>query len=88
MSQEGRETWLKGVQNYPTDANLDNNWNKEKSWTILKAKNVDHGFGYEDNRKHEDCEKIVHGEHWSQGFSGSVVIGQDSLQHGIEGDGH
>ena len=56
--------------------------------TILKAKNVDNGSGYEDNSKHDDCEKLVNGEHRPQGIPCPIVIGQDSLQHGAEGDGH
>ena len=88
VSQEGGEIGLKFAQKYPTDANLYNHRHKEKSRTILKAKNVDNGFGHEDHSKHEDCEKVVHGEHWSQGLPSSVVIGQDSLQHGTKGNGH
>ena len=88
MSQKCREIGFKCGQKYPTDANLYNHGYKEKSWTILKAKNVDNGFGYKDNGKHYDCAKVVHGEHRSQRLPGPVVIGQDSLQHGTEGDGH
>ena len=88
VSQQGGEIGFKCSQKYPTDENLYNDWNKEKSWTILKAKNVDHGFGYEDNSKHGYCEKRAQGEHWSQGFSGPVVIGQDSPQHSAEGNCH
>ena len=42
----------------------------------------------EDNSKHDDCEKAAHGEHRPQGLPCPIVIGQDSLQHGTEGDGH
>ena len=88
MSQKCGEIGFKSGQKNPTDPNLYEHRHKEKSRTILKAKNVDGGFGNEDNSKHDDCQKVVHGEHRPQCLPGPVVIGQDSLQHGAEGDGH
>ena len=88
MSQKCCETGFKCGEKNPTNANLYDHWHKEKSWTILKAKNIDNSFGNKDNSKHEDSEKAVHGEHWPQRLPGPVVIGQDSLQHGAEGEGH
>ena len=46
------------------------------------------GFRHEDHSKHENCEKVVHGEHRSQRLPRSVVIGQDSIQHGTKRNGH
>ena len=88
MSQKCREIGFKCIQKNPADANLNNHRHKEKSWTILKAKNINDCFGYEDHSQHEDDEKVVHGKHRPQCLPGPVVIAQDSPQHGTKGDGH
>ena len=72
----------------PGQCHLDNNRHKEQARTILESVHVNNNLCEKDNDKHESSEKTADREHRSETLSGSVVIRQDCLHHGEEGDAH